>query len=133
MPPKPQIQGVAIGLSITLVACTAAHRAAAPLDVDRLVAAVAQVESGGRNCKPYWDVNAYRWGVFAISKVRWVEIGGRADTWGKASPDLQRKLVRKALASRCRSFETVARYWNGAGKAHFKYAVKLAKAYRSAK
>lgn len=133
-PTKPHIQGVAIGLSITLVACTAAHRAAAPLDVDRLCRAIGHIESGNRNLKPRWDVNGVATGVYQFHLPRWLELGGTRANFGKASVALQTKLLRAALAKRkCTTFEQVARWHNGAGKAHYKYAEKLEATYKGIK
>lgn len=132
--------GAIIGLAATVAGCTVAHRIAVTplagrtkLDVNRLQLAIERIESGGRNCEPYWDVNGYAWGLYGMHMPRWCEIGGKAATWGKASPEEQRRLFRKALSKRAGSFEAVARWHNGTGRAHYEYARKLQKEYERIK
>lgn len=100
------------------------------LDVDRLARAVEQIESGGKNHPPYWDVNGMAFGLYGMHLPRWIEIGGTKENWGKASPALQRKLFRSELARR--KFATIlqfSRWHNGAGKGHRDYAKKLEAVY----
>lgn len=132
--------GALIGLLVTLSACTVAHRmtyarrstpavVSGRLDVDRLLHAIEYLESSHKNYQPYKDGREWAWGLFALHRARWAEIGGNPRDWGKADVATQRRLMRAALAKRATTFEAVARWHNGAGKAHYSYAKKLEKEY----
>lgn len=102
------------------------------LDVDRLARAVEQIESGGKNHPPYWDVNGYAFGLYGMHLPRWTEIGGTKANWGTASPALQRKLFRSELKRR--KFATLlqfSRWHNGSGNGHREYAKRLDCLYNS--
>ena len=100
------------------------------LDVRKLEQAIARIESGNRNLAPYWDVNGIAFGLYGMHMARWCEIGGTRDNFGKASAELQRRLMLAALKRKqFRAFEQAARWHNGAGKAHFAYAIKLEREY----
>lgn len=101
------------------------------LDVLKLEQAIARIESGNRNLAPYWDVNGIAWGLYGMHMARWCEIGGTRENFGKANADLQRRLFRTALGRKSfKTFEAVARWHNGTGKAHFAYAIKLEREYK---
>ena len=127
--------GALVGLLITWSACTVAHRStlaarAAPLSVDRLERAIAVIESGNRNLAPRWDVNGLAFGIHQYHLPRWVELGGTRANFGKASEATQRRLFRAALSRKnFKTFEAVARWHNGAGRAHYAYAKKLEREY----
>lgn len=136
MPNRSQVTGVIVGVLVTWSACTVAHRStmaarAAPLSVDRLERAIAVIESGNRNLAPYWDVNGMAWGLYGMHRARWGEISGSPVSWGRASAATQRRLFRAALSRKnFKTFEAVARWHNGNGRARYAYATKLEREYR---
>jgi len=108
-------------------------RAGAPLlDACKLEQAIARIESGNRNLAPYYDVNGMAWGLYGMHQARWCEIGGTKANWGKASAELQRRLMLAALTRKnFKTLEAVARWHNGGGNAHYGYAVKLEREYKT--
>ena len=68
------------------------------VDKVRLLKAFNMVEASGKfPKKPYWDVNAMRWGGYAFGVDRWVECGGKRSQWGKAPPDVQTRVMLNAI------------------------------------
>lgn len=137
--------GAIVGLLVTLSACTVAHRltyvrrstpavASGRLDVNRLLSAIEYLESSHKNYPPYKDGRELAFGYFALHRARWAELGGNPREWGKASAEVQRGLMRRALVRKqFQTFEQVARWHNGAGRAHYAYAEKLRRAYEQRK
>ena len=68
------------------------------LDADALLRAFAEVESGGRNLPPRWDVRQWSWGVYQFGKTRWGEAGGAPAAWGKANRAEQDRVMGLAIA-----------------------------------
>ena len=131
MPTTPQIQGTILGLAVTLTGATATHRSA-PLDPDRLVRAIGQIESGNRNLPAAWDTNGLAFGLYQFHLPRWRELGGTEKNFGKASVKEQTRLLRRAIVKRkFQTFEQVSRWQNGIKLPGDPYAKKLARAYRS--
>lgn len=62
--------------------------------ITSLLLALALVESSNRNLKPYMDTNGHQsFGYYGFQKARWIELGGDAAKFGKATRKEQDKVM----------------------------------------
>ena len=111
-------------------------------DLPRVAKSIAVQESSNKNCKPYWDVNGYAWGLYAFHAARWKDCGGKTSEWGKATPDRQLAVMTNGLRKQTKkmpiglSVDDKVRWYaswhNGRPKGnwHTAYADKVLKIYK---
>jgi hypothetical protein len=67
------------------------------LNVEKILKAFAEVESGNRNLPPRWDVRQRSWGYYQFGRARWIEVGGKPGRWGIADKEEQDCVMLMAL------------------------------------
>lgn len=95
-------------MTLSMIAGIALSLGASPTEAN-LVAAIAQQESSCRTDPPLGD-NGKSWGCFQFQLDRWLECGGTSSQYGKATPNVQVRVMLQGIRARVSSWEKMG--WN---------------------